>query len=899
MKKLAHLLVKYRYWFLGIILMLTAVSGYLITKVTINYDLTAYLPSDSDMNIGLTFMEDEFADDEQSTIKVMVTGLEYDQKTEVYDLLNHLDYGTTVTYELDNDAYNSGDNTLYYVTIPADAYSSLAKEVYEHIETILQDYEAYYAGDVVEAQSNYIVLMALIGVIILFIVLLLLSHSWVEPFVFMFTIGLAVVLNMGTNIVFASVSNITFSIAAVLQLVLSMDYFIMLMDRYRQEKANNDSLTAMKLALSKGAQSIFSSSFTTIMSLLCLVFMSFTFGLDIGLVLAKGILFSLITSFTVLPTLILLFEKLIDKFKKKTLTYKMDKVANLGYRTRYVVVGLFIALMVGATYLSYQTPISYVMIPATQDYKLIEAAFPSQSQVVIVYDNDDEEAIASFAEEVLTLEATLSLDTYATSIGNQLDLEALSSLTDMNEMVIKGLLYDYHNGEIYNLTLYQLSDFIVNDMAANPYFAANFTPEILSTLTMIMTYTDTMTISTPYDAPTIATFTGMDATTVSNIMAMANLEHGLPIDSSMSLYDFVAYTLVMSQDPMYASMFDEASIYQLQLLDGLMNSALYEISYSSEEMALFLSSMTTDLPANYLDMVYLLCSGEAGYQDNWTLSIDQFLTYLVTDFVENEAYASLLDSGSLVALQENYHLVQSAKSSLIGTDHSRMILTTSFAHADEDSLAYLNEVASLLELYDIDYYLVGTLAMAREMNTTFRADLNKITILTALVIFIVVALAFRSWFIPLLLVLFIQTSIYLTMSISLITGSGLYFLAIIIVQAILMGAAIDYAILFTSYYRNARQTDNIRQSLSKAYQGSMSTIMTSSLVLITVTLAVSFISTDPVISSVLLTLTEGMAIAIVLTIFLLPPLIALFDKAVLTRFRQHRHSKSNYEASQK
>ena len=156
----------------------------------------------------------------------------------------------------------------------------------------------------------------------------------------------------------------------------------------------------------------------------------------------------------------------------------------------------------------------------------------------------------------------------------------------------------------------------------------------------------------------------------------------------------------------------------------------------------------------------------------------------------------------------------------------------------------------------------------------------------------VVALAFRSLFVPLLLVLFIQTSIYLTMSISLITGSGLYFLAIIIVQAILMGAAIDYAILFTSYYRAFRQTEDIKTSLLQAYRGSMSTIMTSSLVLITVTLAVSFISTDPVISSVLLTLAQGMAIAVGLTIFLLPPLITVFDKAIMARIGKNRQIKS-------
>ena len=151
-------------------------------------------------------------------------------------------------------------------------------------------------------------------------------ESYVEPFLFLTSILMAVVLNKGTNIIFSNVSHITDSIAAILQMALSMDYSIMLMNRYDQEKkTEKDKVKAMKNALYKAFQAISSSSVTTIVGLLALIFMTFKIGKDLGFVLAKGVLFSLICIFFVLPDLILIFDKWISKTKKRSPNIKVNK----------------------------------------------------------------------------------------------------------------------------------------------------------------------------------------------------------------------------------------------------------------------------------------------------------------------------------------------------------------------------------------------------------------------------------------------------------------------------------------------------------------------------------------------------------------------------------------------
>ena len=893
MKKIANFLVKFRLWFLGLIVVLAGVSGYLLTQVNINYDLSKYLPNNSQMKVGLEIMDSEFGDVDSSTVKIVVKGLDDIKKVEVYNILNNLDFDTSVTFDINDTYYNNGEYTLYLVTVPDDAYSPLAKNVYQDIERRLGDYQTFYEGKVVEAQDNYIVKMSIVGVIIIAVVLVILSNSWFEPLIFMTTVGIAVLLNMGTNAMFSSVSNITFSIGAVLQLVLSMDYAIMLMDRYRQEKksSNGDNVLAMKNALSKGAQAILSSSLTTIASLLCLVFMSFSFGLDIGLVLAKGIFFSLLTTFTLLPALILLFDKLIVKTKKKTLKMSFNKVADFGHKTRKLTLGVFLIIFAASTYLSYQTPFSYHLPPMTKDHALIESQFATRNQVVIMYENLDEEKTPAFIASAMALEGTLKVDAYASTIGQQLDATTLSQMLEIDPLIVKGFMYDYRGETNIDMTLFQFATFISDDLALNETFAPSFNLEVLGQIEMLKTFTNLTVISASYDAANIAQLTGMDLATSGNIIMMYNMENALPLDSLITLPLFINYTIELSSRPAYAGMFTPEQIGQMEMLTSIINVGLAEIPFTSEGMAAFMGALAPSFSQDFVDIIYLLASGKANFNPLATVSLFDFMTYLVSDVANDLKFSSLIDQASLLQLNSNYELIVEAKNSLVGVNYSRMVITTSFVKADEDSNNYLASVEQLLNSNGIDYYLIGDLALANEMQASFRNDLNLITILTVLVIFIVVAIAFKSLFIPLMLVLFIQGSIYLTMSLPLVTGNNLYFLAIIVVQAILMGAAIDYAILFTSYYRSERKTNSIKDSIKKAYKGALPTILTSSIILISVTTAVGLISSDPVISSVVFTLAQGMTISVLFTLFLLPPIISLFDKAVCFEMFKRRPKK--------
>ncbi|MCD8308720.1 MAG: MMPL family transporter [Clostridia bacterium] len=331
MKKLAAFLVDHRYWFSGATLILAIVSCILMNFVTINEDLTEYLPDDSNMKAGLAIMEDQFPSaDSYGSFKFMFEGLTEEQKSDVYDELSAIVEadGGSVEYEEGSSQYNSGDYTLYVITSPyidsgdtTDYMNSLAKK--------FSAYKMYsYYSDSEDSILSSIIPIALIIVIV---ILLIMCSSFFEPVLMIVAIGLAIVINMGTNIIFASVSSMTYSIAAVLQLILSIDYSVMLMNRYSQERkmlGGEAKVQAMKNTVQNAFGSVSSSAFTTIVGMLVLLMMSFTIGTDMGLVLAKGVLFSLVCVFTVMPTLILWSDKLLQVTNKQHIAYKIKQRKN-------------------------------------------------------------------------------------------------------------------------------------------------------------------------------------------------------------------------------------------------------------------------------------------------------------------------------------------------------------------------------------------------------------------------------------------------------------------------------------------------------------------------------------------------------------------------------------------
>ena len=322
MRKIANALVKYRLFFFVASVILALVGALLIPQVTINKDQSKYLAKDSNMSQGLEIINKEFPVVElQDSFQIVFEGLTPTQKETVHQELTQFEGVTSVDYDIDSVNHNSKTFSMYIVHTEFvgenDKVSAIIDRMHDHYQDVYNVY-SYYTGAQLDVLDKLIPMALVVGAI----VLLLMCKSYFEPVLLLVSIGIAILINMGSNVIFESVSDMTFSIAAIFQLVLSIDYSIMLLHRYQQEYAllgRTNKPKAMRNAIENAFGSVTSSSLTTVVSLLVLLLMSFTIGKDIGLVISKGVFLSVVCVFTVMPSLILWFDDMVDRLDKNNL----------------------------------------------------------------------------------------------------------------------------------------------------------------------------------------------------------------------------------------------------------------------------------------------------------------------------------------------------------------------------------------------------------------------------------------------------------------------------------------------------------------------------------------------------------------------------------------------------
>lgn len=268
-----------------------------------------------------------------------------------------------------------------------------------------------------------------------------------------------------------------------------------------------------------------------------------------------------------------------------------------------------------------------------------------------------------------------------------------------------------------------------------------------------------------------------------------------------------------------------------------------------------------------------------------TVELYGFAMYLIHD-LQSDPDANILLKAFLNsdAVREQLNaadtMLQQGKAQLIGSEYSRILIDTELPKESEQMYRLIERLEAKLGKDLSDYYIVGDSYVAYEMKQSFQSEVNFITILTAVLIFIVVAVTFKSVLIPAILVLLIQCAVFLTMSFSYFADLGFYYLAVIIVQAVLMGASIDYGILYTSYYREHRRISDIKTSIGASYRDSLGTILTSSSILFFVTLIIGLTADNPSMSQVCLAIAIGSFFAAFLCVVVLPGILATLDKAV-------------------
>ena len=343
--------------------------------VKVENDITTYLPEDTETRQGLTVMNDNFVT--YGTARVMVSNVTYETAENICSDLESIDGVTSVDFDDTTDHYKSA-SALFSVTFDGTTTDDISVHALHTIRDMLAGCDTYIDTEVgvdtsADLQSEMSVILVLAAIVIV-LVLTLTSRSYAEVPVLIMTFGAAALLNMGTNFLCGTISFISNSVTVILQLALAIDYAIILCHRFSDEHETKDTREACIAALSKAIPEISSSSLTTISGLGALAFMHFGIGRDMATVLIKAILFSLLSVFTLMPGLLMVFSKKIDATRHKNLIPKITFLGKFDVATRFIVPPIFAVVVVVTAVLANKCPYCY-------SYTDLVTAKQSESQI--------------------------------------------------------------------------------------------------------------------------------------------------------------------------------------------------------------------------------------------------------------------------------------------------------------------------------------------------------------------------------------------------------------------------------------------------------------------------------------------------------------------------------------
>ncbi|MEE1069537.1 MAG: MMPL family transporter [Paludibacteraceae bacterium] len=385
---------QFHYIFFACTIALTVICGILMTRVNVNADMTKYLPDDSQMKYGLDIVTNEFGASAQmvgADVHIMFDSISPAEIEGMCALLAAYPDVDKVAYRYSADSAH----TVFDLTV--------AKKVNQ--KALGKQISNRFGGNcVVETSQDGAtppMSVMVIAAVLIMLVLFLMAQSWFEPVVILISTSVAIVLNMGTNALLPSVSITTNFIGSMLQAVLSLDYCIILLNRYRQEQnEHTDRVTAgiaVNKAVKASSSSILSSALTTVVGLLMLCFMRLKIGADMGIVLAKGVVCSLVCTFTVMPSLMLLFRRVINKTQKRVFVPNTAGLARFVTSHKVSMAIGAVLLFFGSWYFSRQTTIFFSAEAESQ----IEQIFPAPNPIVLVYDTQDERALVPLVDSLV------------------------------------------------------------------------------------------------------------------------------------------------------------------------------------------------------------------------------------------------------------------------------------------------------------------------------------------------------------------------------------------------------------------------------------------------------------------------------------------------------------------
>ncbi|MCK9198695.1 MAG: MMPL family transporter [Bacilli bacterium] len=643
--------------------------------VKVNYNMVDYLPKESQSTIALEIMQDEF-DQDIPNARVMISDVDLQQTIDYKEKLKEID-GISGVIWLDDiydlkkpiEMYDTNEVENYYKNGNAIISISIAEgeevRITNEIYSLIGD-DNHVSGNAIDMgimqklAGSETLNAILILVPLILIILLISTSSWIEPLLFLASIGVSVLINMGTNVIFGEISFITNAVSPILQLAVSLDYAIFLLHRFNKYRETNEPKEAMQLAIKKSMPAIAASAATTLFGFLALVFMKFTIGSDLGITLVKGIILSFISVMVFLPALTLSLYKLIDKTRHKNIFPKFKSIPTIVSKIKVPVLIMILLLIV--------------------------PSFLAQNKNEFTYGSHN------------------NLD--MTSRGG-IDAQAISEEFGESNAIVLLL----PKGELAK------EEQLVNDIQ--------------------------------------------------------ELEH---VKSIMS----------------YSTVVDNT------------------------------------IPSEFLD-----------------------------EEIVSQFYS------------ENY---------------SRVIIYTDTKEEGDEAFALVESVQSLSQKYYGDnYYSLGQSVNLYDMKSVVNKDNTVVNIIAILAILMILIFTFRSLKIPIILLLTIESAIWINLSIPYFTGTALCYIGFLVINTVQLGATVDYAILFTDHYVNNRKTLDKKEAMKKSLNETFSSILISATILAFAGLTLWFTSSNPIVSELGMLLARGTFLSMLLVIAFLPALLSMFDKKSINK----------------
>ena len=705
--------------------------------VQVENDITTYLSEETETRQGIDAMNANFS--AFGSGRIMVSNITYETAEKLCDELTKIEGIDMVTFDNTEEHYRNSA-ALFDVSFSGGNMDEISFQAMDGIHETLDGYD-YYIDSMVGIDENAtlaqeMLVILIVAVIIILVVLTLTSRSYAEVPVLLLTFGMAALLNMGTNFLCGKISFISDSIAVVLQLALAIDYAIILCHRFSDEHETKSAREACIVALSKSIPERSASSMTTISGLAALGFMEFGIGLDMAIVLIKAIFLSLLSVFTLMPGLLVLFCPLIDKTRHKKLLPNITFIGKFAVKVRRVLPPLFLLLLIGAFFLSNKCPYAY-------SYNNIETAKMSERQT------------AYFKIK----------DTFGTN--------------NMVALLVPSGDYEAEKAILQRLETY---------------------PEVKSTMGL------------------------------SNIEAMDG------------------YMLTDSVTPRQLS--------ELVGLDYEVAQVLYS-AYAMEHN-------------QYGELI-------SGIDEYGVPMFDMFI-YLKDEL---DARNISFEGNDMEMISELFTQLEKAQSQLQNENYSRMVVYLTLPEEGDETYAFLEKIRSIIgEYYEDDYYVVGNSTSSRDLASSFGTDNLLINILSAFFVIVVLLFTFQSAGLPVLLIVVIQGSIWINFSFPYLMEQPLYFLGYLIVQALQMGANIDYAIVISSHYQDCKKEMPHKQAIVKALNSAFPTVFTSGTIMASAGLLIGNLSAQPVISIMGTCIGRGTIISIILVLLVLPSILVLGDSII-------------------